>query len=103
MTLPVVRDIPLKGHIRLYSCATGAEDAADCFAFWMRGKSRDDPKLRRKCKVVKQFAEGQYVLPVQSPQVERKGEGNYQATALLNFIEPESSGAQIESINDVKK
>ena len=94
MTLPVIRDIPVKGHVRLYSRATGAEDAADCFAFWMRGKNRDDPELIRKCKLIKRFAEGQYVL---------KGQGNSEATALLNFTQSGSSRTQIESINDVKK
>jgi len=67
ITLPIIRDIPVKGHVRLYSCATGAEDAADCFVFWMQGKNRDDPELIRKYKVVKRFVEGQYVLPVDPP------------------------------------
>jgi len=67
MSLPIIRDIPVKGHVRLYGCSTGAEDAADCFVFWIQGKNRDDPELARKCQVVKRFVEGQYVLPADPP------------------------------------
>jgi len=67
MSLPIIRDIPVKGHVRLYSCSTSAEDAADCFVFWTRGKNRNDPELARKCQVVKRFVEGQYVSPADPP------------------------------------
>lgn len=58
---PFIQDIPVPGYVRLYGCSTGAEDAADCFVFWLRGKERkNDPQLERKCRVVAKFATGQY-------------------------------------------
>jgi hypothetical protein len=93
MTLPGIRDIPVKGHVRLYGRATGAEDAADCFAFCIQGKSRDDPELMRKCGVVKQFAEGQYVSKA----------GSNETTALPNLAESGLTGAKAEGIDYPEK
>lgn len=60
MAIPPIRYIPVPGHVNLYGCATGAEDAAYCFAFGIRGRKRDDPELMRKCGVVGRFARGEY-------------------------------------------
>lgn len=63
ITIPIVQHIPVPGHVRLYGCSTGAEDAADCFVFWVRGRKRNDPELMRKVKAAGNFASGEYTHP----------------------------------------
>jgi len=58
MTVPFATNVPVPGHVRLYGLATGAEDAADCFVFGIRGQKRNDAELMRKCQVIKNYTEG---------------------------------------------
>jgi len=63
MFVPFLGDMPLPGHVRFYSALHRLEDTADCFAFWMRGKKRNDKELNRKCEIVGKFAQGYYRQP----------------------------------------
>lgn len=62
MAFPPIGDIPIHGHVRFYGLSWGAEDTADCFAFWMIGRKRNDLELMRKCEVVGKFARGEYQI-----------------------------------------
>ncbi len=58
--VPFIGKIPVRGHATLYGCSNGAEDAAETFVFWMRGKTRDDEELMNKCAVIENFVKGRY-------------------------------------------
>lgn len=58
--VPIIGKLPVPGHATLYGCSNGAEDAAETFVFWMRGKTRNDKKLMKKCAVIENFVKGRY-------------------------------------------
>jgi hypothetical protein len=58
--VPFICKIPVPGHATLYGRSNGAEDAAETFVFWMRGKTRNDEKLMNKCVVIENFVKGRY-------------------------------------------
>jgi len=58
--VPIVSKVPVPGHVNLYGCSNGMEDAAETFVFWMRGKKRNDKKLMNKCAAIESFVNGAY-------------------------------------------
>lgn len=58
---PVVDKIPIPGHVSLYGLSNGVEDTAQTFSFWIRGKTRNDKELTRKCKVIEKFTKGHFI------------------------------------------
>ena len=60
MLIPFVQDVPVPGYVRLYGLSNGAEDSADCFAYWVRSGQSKDIELQLKLLIIKKYTTGQY-------------------------------------------